>query len=87
MHVMSDNETGATGITGAEQIEGARVLAVRSALKLETKGLKRRGTSARVLANAITGKRCGTAVKAYAALNAYIVATYGEQFDRPLAGK
>lgn len=83
---MSD-DSGSTVVSTPAGIEFARIVSTRGALKLETRGLKRRGTSARVLANAITGKKCGTAVKAYAALNAYIVATYGEQFDRPLAGK
>jgi hypothetical protein len=71
-------------ITGPERIEGARILAVRSALKLETKGLKRRGRSARQLANDITGHNNRTAVKAYASLNTYIVEHYGQQFDNPL---
>jgi hypothetical protein len=72
-------------ITGRENIEHARWLAVRSALKLETKGFKRsRGSSARQLANAITGQNHKTAVKAYAALNKHIVSTLGEGFDKPL---
>ena len=71
-------------IIGPERIEGARQLAVRSALKLETKGLKRRGRSARQLANAITGHNDRTAKAAYARLNAHIVASYGQQFDNPL---
>ena len=52
-------------IIGPERIEGARILAVRSALKLETKGLKRRGRSARQLANDITGHNDRTAKAAY----------------------
>ena len=72
-------------ITGAEKIEGARVLAVRSALKLEVMGMKRHGRSARVLANEITGCNWRTAKAAYVALNEHIVKTYGQQFDRPLS--
>jgi len=71
-------------ITGADRIETARWLAVRSALRLETKGMHRHGRSARVLANEITGQNCRTAVKAYEALNAHIVSALGESFDRPL---
>ena len=71
-------------ITGPEQIEGARILAVRSALRLETKGLKRRGRSARQLANAITGHNDRTAKAAYARLNTYVIEHYGQQFSRPL---
>jgi hypothetical protein len=72
-------------ITGADKLEGARVLAVRSALQLEIRGLKRHGRSARVLANKITGVNYRTAKEAYKALNDHIVETYGEQFDRPLS--
>lgn len=74
-----------TMITGAENIETTRWLAVRSALKLETNGMKRRGRSARQLANEITGKNDRTCVEAYASLNAKIVETLGADFDRPLA--
>lgn len=73
-------------ITGADRIEGARVLAVRAALKLETLGMRRTGRSARILANEITGSKARSAVAAYEALNAHIVKTYGETFNRPLAG-
>ena len=73
-------------ITGADRIETARWLTVRSALKLETRGMRRsRGPSARQLANDITGENHRTAVKAYQALNAKIVETLGQQFDRPLS--
>jgi hypothetical protein len=71
-------------ITGKERIERARWLAVRSALKLEIGGIGRRGTSARILANRITGKDLQSGVKAYEALNKKIVETLGEQFNRPL---
>ena len=78
-------ESGAIVITGRENIECARWLAVRSALKLETRGMRRSsGRSARQLANAITGQNHRTARAAYDALNVHIVATMGEQFNRPL---
>lgn len=83
---MTVNENASTIITGAARIEGARWLAVRSALKLEIAGMKRRGRSARVLANAITGQDHRTARAAYAALDAHITGTLGEQFARPLPG-
>ena len=72
-------------ITGADNIERTRWLAVRSALSLEVKGMRRRGRSARVLANEITGRNDRTARAAYTALNAHIVAGMGERFDRPLS--
>jgi hypothetical protein len=74
-------------ITGAERIEGARWLAVRSALKLEIRtGMKLsgRGRSARVLANKITGRNCRTKAAAYAALDAHITRELGKQLARPL---
>lgn len=72
-------------ITGQEDIEHARWLVVRSALKLEIKGLRRsRGSSARQLANKITGADCRKASDAYEVLNATIVAVMGAQFDKPL---
>lgn len=71
-------------ITGADQIEIARWLAVRSALKLETRGMRRSGKSARQLANDITGGNHRTAVKAYDALNTRIVEALGDDFNRPL---
>jgi hypothetical protein len=78
------HESGVIVITGADRIETARWLAVRSALKLETHGLKRRGRSARQLANDITGQNHRTAIKAYAALNDHIVTALGPDFNRPL---
>jgi hypothetical protein len=86
---MSENEKANTDettvITGRENIEMTRILAVRSALKLETKGMRMsRGRSARALANEITGSRARTATAAYDSLNTYIVGRLGEAFDRPL---
>lgn len=71
-------------ITGAQNIEHARWLAVRSALSLEIKGMKRRGRSARVLANEITGHHHGNAIGAYVALDEHIAMHLGEQFRRAL---
>lgn len=71
-------------ISGKENVEHARWLAVRSALKLEIMGLSRRGRSARQLANEITGKSHKTREKAYEELNAFIVASFGSDFDKPL---
>ena len=77
------NET--TVITGRKNIEVARWLTVRAALRLETRGLRRsRGRSARQLANEITGQEHRTAVAAYAALNDHIAVVLGDQFSRPL---
>jgi len=76
--------SGGIMITGAEDIERVRWLSVRSALKLETRGMQRRGKSARVLANEITGKNHRLARVAYMELNAHIVKHLGEEFNRPL---
>lgn len=71
-------------ISGEENMRMASVLALRSALKLETRGMKRHGRSARAIANDLLGTNHRTAVKTYAALNAYVVDKLGSQFDRPL---
>jgi hypothetical protein len=47
-------------------------------------GLMRRGRSARVLANEITGENHRTRVEAYKALNKKIVNEIGPDFDRPI---
>ena len=75
-------------ITGRDNIEHARWLTVRSALSLEIRGLRRsRGSSARQLANKITGQNHRTAKNSYTALNTHIVAVLGEKFDKPLEEK
>ncbi|AVD99206.1 hypothetical protein SEA_BILLNYE_247 [Streptomyces phage BillNye] len=74
-------------ITGRDNIEMARVLAVRAALRLEIRtGMKRsgRGASTLALANEISGSSARNKVKGYEALNAYIVSILGTEFDRPL---
>lgn len=69
-------------ITGADNIEMVRLIAIRSALKLETKGLKKHGRSARVLANEAMGTKIRTAVDTYEAYNTYLVERGA--VDRPL---
>ena len=71
-------------ITGSENIEHERWLAVRSALHLEIRGLHRRGRPARVLANEITGHEYRTKTEAYEALNDHIIKHLGKSFDRTL---
>lgn len=86
VHTMKGKEM--VAITGPENVEMARVLAVRMALKLEIKtGMKRSssGTSTLKLANDITGNTARNKVKAYEALNAFIVERLGESFNRPLS--
>jgi hypothetical protein len=71
-------------ITGTDRIKTARLIAVRGALKLEVKGLRRsRGRSARILANEAMGTNIKTARATYEAFNAWLVETHGAQ-DRPL---
>jgi hypothetical protein len=65
-------------------IEAARLLALRMALKLEVRGMKRHGRSARVIANEAMGTDHRTARKAYVAFNQFIVARLGPDFDKPL---
>lgn len=75
-----------TVITGAANIEFARVLAVRSALRIEIRtGMRRssRGASTLQLANHILDANHKNKTKAYEALNAYIVECGGA--DRPLS--
>lgn len=78
---MADN---ATIITGEDNVRVASLLALRGALKLETKGLKRRGRSARTIANETMGTSHKTAKATYTAFNAYLVEMLGPDFDRPL---
>jgi len=71
-------------ISGPERVRIASMLALRSALKLETKGFKRRGRSARAIANEYMGTNHRTSVATYSAFNTWLVETYGVE-DRPLA--
>jgi hypothetical protein len=72
-------------ISGEKNVRDASLLALRASLRLETKGLKRRGASARSIANKIMGTEHRTAVKTYEAFNAYIVNRLGAGFDKPLS--
>jgi hypothetical protein len=74
---------GGISITGAADIERASLIALRGALKLETKGLKRHGRSARTIANERMGTDIKTAVKTYKAFDAWLVKNYGLE-PRPL---
>ena len=63
----------------------ARTLTLRSALRLEIKGMKRHVRSARTIAQELLelpGRP--SADKVYTALNKYIVDRLGPEFDRPL---
>jgi hypothetical protein len=76
------------GITGKGNIEMARVLAVRAALRMEIKtGMRRsnRGASTLQLANEITGSNARNKWNAYEALDTFIVERLGAGFSRPLA--
>jgi hypothetical protein len=85
---MTDSNDGVIVITGEENVRMAGILALRGALKLETKGLKRRGKSARTIAQELL-KLPGrpNAVTVYRKLNAYIVDRLGPDFDKPLEGR
>jgi hypothetical protein len=74
-----------TAITGSENIELARLLALRGALRLEVRGMRRHGRSARVIANEAMGTAHRTARAAYVAFDAWLVAAYpGRVQSRPL---
>jgi hypothetical protein len=73
-----------TIITGEQNVRMAALLALRGALKLETKGMKKNGRSALAITNKTLGTSHRTAIKAYAALNAHIVSKLGSELDRPL---
>jgi hypothetical protein len=75
-----------TVITGAANIEAARLVAVRGALKLETNGLKRHGRSARTLANEAMGTNYKTIKKTYTEFNRWLVENY-DAIDRPLGAR
>jgi hypothetical protein len=72
-------------ISGEEQTRMASVLALRAALSLEIKGMKRRGRSARTIAQELLDLPGRPATRTvYAKLNAYIVDRLGADFDKPL---
>ena len=91
---MSENDA-ATVIAGESNVMAARLLALRSALSLEVKGMKRRGRSVLSICREtevqIDGEWVPLATKrtaraAYVEVNANIVKLFGEAFNRPLAG-
>jgi hypothetical protein len=69
-------------ITGADNIEMARLIAIRGALRLEVRGMSRRGRSARALANEAMGTNIRTKLGTYLAFNEWLVSR-GAQ-NRPL---
>jgi hypothetical protein len=78
---------GGTVITGAEDIDVVSLLALRGALRLEVRGMKRRGRSAQQIAN----ERMGTKIRAkratYEAFDKWLTGNYGESHrvtSRPL---
>jgi hypothetical protein len=72
-------------VTGDEKIADVRLLAVRSALRLEiTTGLKRHGRSANTIANEIMGTSYRVKRVTYMAFNAYITEKLGADFSQPL---
>ncbi len=73
-------------LEGPENVEMGRILTVRAMLGLEIRtGMKHSRVSALKLANEITGETGRNKRKAYEALNAFIVARLGEEFNKPLA--
>lgn len=65
-------------------VELARLITIRAALKLETHGMRRsRGRSARTIANELMGTSIRTAAKTYEAFDAWLSETYGLE-RRPL---
>ena len=58
----------------------------RGALRLETRGLTRRGRSARTIANARMGTSYRTKVQTYEAFDTWLVSSYGLE-SRPLEKK
>ena len=82
---MIDDIDGTIVVTGQDDIEAFRLLALRRMLSLEVKGMKRHGRSARVLANEAMGTDCRTARAAYAAFDKWLAAKYPGRVDpKPL---
>jgi hypothetical protein len=73
-------------IDGEDRVRMASRLALRSALLLEMKGMRRsRGRSARVITAELLEMPPRTKIAdLYVALNKYIVDRLGPEFDRPL---
>jgi hypothetical protein len=79
---MGPTQEPAIVITGADNIEMARLIAIRGALRLEVRGMSRRGRSARALANEAMGTNIRTKLGTYLAFNEWLVSR-GAQ-NRPL---
>jgi hypothetical protein len=73
-----------TVITGEGNTRMISVLALRGALKLQTKGFGNRGRSPLTITNELLGSEHRAAKAAYPALNDYIVSILGPDFSRPL---
>lgn len=71
-------------ITGEDNIRIASYIALRGALKLETKGFKRHGRSARAIANGHMGTNIRTSAKTYEAFDKWLADNYGIE-SRPLS--
>lgn len=66
-------------IVGEDKVLLASRLALRSALKLETKGLKMsRGRSAQTIVNELMGTKIRNKVKCYEAFDKWLVETYAD---------
>jgi hypothetical protein len=71
---MSD---GPVVITGEDNIKLMSMIALRGALRLEAKGFKRRGRSARTIANEYMGTNIKTSKATYAAYDAWLADNFG----------
>lgn len=78
---MTQDNNGTVVITGAEDTEAASRIALRGALRMEARGMKRHGRSARVIANEVMGTKYGTARKAYEAFDKWLTAKYPGRVD------
>jgi hypothetical protein len=78
---MSDSEP--VVITGAGNIEAARLLAIRGALRLEARGMKKRGPSARSLANEVMGTSYRSARVTYTEYDQWLVRNLPGTVSRP----
>jgi hypothetical protein len=74
-------EAGGIVVSGADSVMAASRIALRGALRMEVRGMKRRGRSARVIANEAMGlagkKEIKTAAKAYPVYDAWLAERYG----------
>jgi hypothetical protein len=71
-------------ISGTENIENVRLLALRTALRLQVKGFKNSGRSPLTITNELLGTKHRTSKAAYHALNEHIVGLLGDGFYRAL---